>query len=92
MMPDVTPLHPHGIIALQEINEQMMMDNVVSGGTRQAYNISNTLAFFRWCIEHKPGWLTPYAQNKQGACFFLRLSQEAWVKGEKIMLEMDLLN
>jgi len=88
-MPDVL-LHPHGI-PLQEVNEQMMMDNIVSGGTRRA-NISDSLAFFRRCIEHKPGWLTPYAQNKQGACFFLRLSQEAWVKGEKIMLEMDLLN
>jgi len=57
MMPDV-PLHPHGI-PLQEFNEQMMMDK----GTCWAY-ISDSLASFCWCVEHKPGWLTAYAQNK----------------------------
>ena len=35
MMPDV-PLHPHSI-PLQEFNEQMMMENIVSGDTHQAY-------------------------------------------------------
>ena len=57
MMQDV-PLHPHGI-PLQEFNEQMMMDK----GTCWAY-ISDSLASFCWCVEHKPGWLTAYAQNK----------------------------
>jgi hypothetical protein len=55
MMPDV-PLHPH-CISLQEFNEKMMMDK----GTCWAY-ISDSLASFCWCVEHKPGWLTANAQ------------------------------
>jgi hypothetical protein len=38
----------------------MMMDK----GKCWAY-ISDSLASFCWCVEHKPGsWLTAYAQNK----------------------------
>jgi hypothetical protein len=58
MMPDAL-LHPHGI-PLQEVNEQMMMDK----GTPCWAYISDSLASFCWCVEHKPGWLTAYAQNK----------------------------
>ena len=26
--------------------------------------ISDSLVSFCWCVQHKPGWLTAYAQNK----------------------------
>jgi hypothetical protein len=84
MMPDV-PLHPRGI-PLQELNEQtMMMDK----GTCWAY-ISDSLTSFCWCLEHKPGWLTAYAQNK---VILLKLEAAGiGTREEKIVLENDLLN
>ena len=55
-------------IPLQEVNEQMMMDNTVSGRTHHTY-ISDSSAFFCWRVEHKAGWLTAYSQQKKVILF-----------------------
>jgi hypothetical protein len=41
---------------LQQVDGQMMIDNVVSASTRQAY-IGDSLAFIRWCIINKSTWV-----------------------------------
>ena len=61
MMANTVPIHGH---PLQDVNEQMMIENIVAGGTRRAY-IADSLLFARWCLElHQAGWLTADARNR----------------------------
>jgi len=60
MMANTVPIHGH---PLQDVNEQMMIENIVAGGTRRAY-IADSLLFARWCLEHQTGWLTANARNR----------------------------
>ena len=56
------PIHGHP--PLQDVNEQMIIENIVAGGTRQAY-IADSLLFARRCLElHQAGWLTADARNR----------------------------
>ena len=54
---------PHSWASSEDVNEQMMIENIVAGGTRRAY-IADSLLFARWCLEHQTGWLTANARNR----------------------------
>ena len=75
LMANTVPSHG---LPLQDVNEQMMIENIVAGGTRRAYIADSSLLFARWCLEHQAGSQQMLETDSNN----WKLKQKEWEQGK----------